>query len=159
MIDVMNNDLFGLNLVVSIYEEPAMGVASTLNLEVLYENIQYAIQDDFIYEICLEECPLMCDTAKVYVNIDPLLNVPDIVTPNGNGSNETFVIEGIDNFPFHNLYIYNRWGNEVFFSDNYQNDWAGTFKEEALPDGTYFYVLINTDNGNTLKNGYITLHR
>jgi gliding motility-associated-like protein len=37
--------------------------------------------------------------------------------------------------------VYNRWGGLVYHSDNYLNDWGGTYKGSPLPDGTYYYVI------------------
>jgi len=69
-------------------------------------------------------------------------------SPNGDGVNDTFVIECIDNFPNNTLKVYNRWGNLVYSTKNYNNTWTGvsdgraTFnRDEKLPEGTYYFVL------------------
>ncbi|WP_394750899.1 PKD domain-containing protein [Spongiimicrobium salis] len=69
-------------------------------------------------------------------------------SPNGDGVNETFTIDCISRYPNNVLRIYNRWGNLVFEAENYNNDWNGTStgratidREDALPVGTYFYIL------------------
>ena len=49
------------------------------------------------------------------------------------------------------------WGEELLETDNYQNDWAGTFNGANLPDGTYYYV-IETETGKIYK-GAITILR
>ncbi|MFN4122310.1 MAG: gliding motility-associated C-terminal domain-containing protein [Flavobacteriales bacterium] len=69
------------------------------------------------------------------------ISIPNVFTPNGDGFNDTFVIENLINYPDTKLFIYNRWGNLVYKSDNYQNDWDGG----SNPAGVYFYVvrLIN----------------
>lgn len=76
------------------------------------------------------------------------INVFTIFTPNGDGLNDTFVIEGIETSPENELSIYNRWGVEVFRQKNYDNSFAGqsngrvTINESRqLPEGTYYYVL------------------
>jgi gliding motility-associated-like protein len=159
LINVLNNDTFAFPVDVTIKTLPNYGQASLSYNDIEYVNTGASRTDYFIYEICLKDCPTMCDTAYVKITIDPLLNVPDIITPNGDGKNDAFVIEGINNYPNHDFYIYNRWGNEVFSTDNYQNDWAGVRDNENLPDGTYFYILIDKETGETLINGYITLLR
>ena len=78
-------------------------------------------------------------------------------SPNNDGSNETFVIEGLESFPNNKIEIYNRWGNQVYFSKNYQNDWGGTWGNKKLPDGTYYY-LIDDGEGNHYT-GYIQIHQ
>jgi len=75
------------------------------------------------------------------------LNIYNLISPNGDGTNEVFIIEGITLFE-NELNIYNRWGNAVYETVNYQNDWNGIAntgrifgKGEALPIGTYYYTV------------------
>ncbi len=85
------------------------------------------------------------------------LTVPNVFTPNGDGVNDLFVIQGIERFPQHRLVLFNRWGNEIYQSTRYQNDWDGS----TLAEGTYYYVLeVRLENGQwqTIK-GFITLIR
>lgn len=78
---------------------------------------------------------------------DPV--IPNIITPNFDGLNDNWVIDNFDpSFP-HKVVIFNRWGQEVFSTTSYQNDWYG----KDYPDGTYYYVFDY--NGNTYK-GTIT---
>ncbi len=77
--------------------------------------------------------------------------IPNIYTPNEpiNGldmttGNNTFYIQNLFYYPKSKLTIYNRWGNEVYSSLDYQNDWRG----EGLAEGTYYYVLqVNYPDG------------
>ena len=115
--------------------------------------------DSFMYEICLEECPDLCDTAWVYITVDPFKYFPDIITPNDDGANDFFEILGLENCPNNRLTIFNRWGDEVYDKENYDNTWDGTYEGKPLPDGTYFYIFQNTDNGEIVHKGYITLYR
>ncbi len=102
-----------------------------------------------------------CDTLYTHqVDILPVeLFIPNVITPNGDGYNDYFVIkakdasQGTQNglksaattdykplnayYEKTHLVIFNRFGRKVFESDNYQNNWDGG----NLPDGTYFYVL------------------
>ena len=64
------------------------------------------------------------------------IEVYNIFTPNNDGKNETFTIK---NLPLNSsLQIFNRWGNKVHESKNYNNTWTGN----ELPDGTYYYIII-----------------
>ncbi len=76
------------------------------------------------------------DTVTVNVSSEGS-DTPNIITPNGDGKNDVLIIKGIELYPGSKLSIYNRWGNEVYHSDNYGNNWAG----EGLADGTYYYLL------------------
>lgn len=76
----------------------------------------------------------------------PALNIPEGFSPNHDGVNDQFVIANPSGKRL-NLSIYNRWGDAVYKSENYQNDWDGRCNQgihinEDVPDGTYFYVLI-----------------
>lgn len=85
-------------------------------------------------------------------------NLPDIITPNGDGKNDKFIIKNITLKVNSNneLVIFDRWGNTVFTEVGYQNNWDGN----GLSPGTYFYVLkINTGGKQQLIKGYITLMR
>lgn len=71
-----------------------------------------------------------------------------IMTPNGDGLNDFFVIEGIETSPDNELTLFNRWGVEVFHMKNYDNSFNGISsgratinQSEELPEGTYYYVL------------------
>ena len=84
--------------------------------------------------------------------------IPNLFTPNGDGTNDVFEIRGLDLFFSNNLVIVNRWGNEVYQSNNYQNNWAG----DGLNEGTYFYKLSVQETANdepTVFTGYVTLVR
>ncbi|WP_460680873.1 T9SS type B sorting domain-containing protein [Mucilaginibacter koreensis] len=63
--------------------------------------------------------------------------IPNIITPNGDGKNDVLEIENIGFYPNSQLLIFNRWGNEVYRSENYNNTWNGS----GLADGTYYYLF------------------
>jgi len=159
---LLNDDIpQGNEVTVEIIREPTNG---TLTLQpdftVNYKPLPgYFGEDSFIYEICLVGCPSNCDTAVVNILITGDLEIPDIITPNGDGNNDSFVIRGIENFPENELIIFNRWGNKVYEAVNYGNDWRGTWNNNELPDGTYYYVFTNRQNGALISKGFITLHR
>lgn len=72
------------------------------------------------------------------------IKIPNIVTANGDHTNDEFYITNLH--PNSKLIIQNRWGNVVFESDNYKNDWGGIdITGEKLVDGVYFYQLITAD--------------
>src|SRR5690606_26860544 len=66
--------------------------------------------------------------------------IPNAFTPNGDGINDEFkvYIEGVNKFW---LAIYDRWGNEVFFSENPNQGWNGTHLNQAANAGTYTYKI------------------
>ena len=66
-----------------------------------------------------------------------LVRIPNIFTPNGKGGNDTFFIDGLDKYAGSELMVYNRWGNLVYESSDYKNDWRAI----DLSEGNYWYVL------------------
>ena len=79
-------------------------------------------------------------TVLVPSSLQPIV-IPNVLTPNNDGFNDTFTIQFIDQYPNSQLVIRNRWGRIVFTSDSYQNDWDGN----GSPDGVYFYILKCSD--------------
>jgi len=105
-----------------------------------------------------------CVDTSECLTIDIDLLVPQVVTPNGDGKNDVFEIQGIYDHPNNVLEIYNRWGSLVYRQEGYQNTWGGecteglSFGGNILPTGTYFYILDLGDNdGAKPSKGYIFL--
>lgn len=82
---------------------------------------------------------IVSDTILVY-NQCPII-VPNVVTSNGDGINEIFIIQNIKDYQAVHLKIFNRWGETIYESADYQNNWAVKHKNGApLVDGVYFYT-------------------
>jgi gliding motility-associated-like protein len=85
------------------------------------------------------------------VNNDFLVTVRNIITPNGDGFNDTWIIENILTYPANVVTVYNRNGQMVYESESYNNMWDGTYNGDPLPDGTYYYVIEFTDSEDVVK--------
>lgn len=84
------------------------------------------------------------------------LTIPNVFTPNNDGSNDYFNITYDGNEPYH-LLIYNRWGREMFTSDNKSTLWDGNSPNGSkASDGVYFYILYVGDKS---YHGTVTLIR
>ena len=86
------------------------------------------------------------------------LEISQAITPNGDGQNERWFIQNIERYPQAKIWVYNRWGKEVFYSaGNYQNDWRGTYKNNTthLPEAAYFYRLDTDDDGAIDREGWL----
>lgn len=87
------------------------------------------------------------------------LQMPTGFTPNQDGMNDTFFVQGLDAYPRNQLTIVNRWGNVVFDRLNYRNDWRGeNVQGGELPNGTYFAIL-KVNEGERILQGYVDLRR
>ncbi len=91
----------------------------------------------------------------------PCLDQRVVITPDGNGSNDNFIIFCIGDLPDNNLQIFNRWGQLVFETDNYDNSWEGTsFNGDPLPEGPYYFVLeYQSPDGLIQTKGSLTIVR
>lgn len=115
------------------------------------------VVDTFAYVICNQDT---CAQAQITVFIDCEIAEMEIKTgfsPNFDGDNETFMIDGLENYPNNRLRIYNRWGSKVFDQENYQNDWWGDWNGQPVPDGTYFYLLTTREG--FMTSGYVQIMR
>lgn len=77
--------------------------------------------------------------------------IPDIIiingfTPNGDGVNDTWELDFAIYFPDIEVFVFNRWGEELFRSSGYAVPWDGRFKGKNLPVGTYYYIIQLNDN-------------
>lgn len=82
--------------------------------------------------------------------------IPNVITPNGDGKNDTWKIKGLDPTAQNEVVIFNRWNNVVYETKNYTNNWDG----KGLNAGTYFYVLkIKKDSNEKVYKGFIMLMR
>ena len=87
------------------------------------------------------------------------LIVNDVLTPNGDGMNDTWEIANIERFPNTTIRVFSRWGNEVFSTNNYNNDWGGTSDSggDILPTGSYFYQIDQGGDGQIVLQGWLYL--
>ena len=81
------------------------------------------------------------DTILVTVNTDFTLFVPNLFSPNDDGSNDFWEIPDIKLFPNSKVTIINREGLEVYSNTNYDNTWDGSYDGNPLPEATYYYHL------------------
>ncbi len=96
--------------------------------------------------------------------LDGDLQIFTAVSPNGDGNNDTFIIQGIAQYPNNELSIFNRWGVEIYNKKGYDNSWGGVSegratiaKDENLPVGTYYYVL--KIDGQKDRAGYLYINK
>lgn len=104
------------------------------------------------------------DSSHITVeNNADCLFIPDLITPDLDGHNDTWVVNGLENFENAEVEIYNRWGNLIYYSSPYNNDWDGLVnrgatldgKDGKVPVGTYFYIIkLNVEDKEPFK-GYV----
>ena len=101
--------------------------------------------------------------------VRPITNEPggevkNVFSPNGDGVNETWVIEDLQDNPVNEVRVYAQGGKLIYSRINYQNDWNGTFRDDPVPDGTYYYEIIIFENSQSntparIIKGFLTIIR
>jgi gliding motility-associated-like protein len=104
--------------------------------------------DDLGFEHCfvVRAIESAGNNAYSWSNISCITFIPElypynIITPNGDGKNDTFHIDNIEHYPNAELTIFNRWGKKVYQTSEYMNNWGGMHNGQILPNSTYYYVL------------------
>jgi len=113
----------------------------------------YDVAGQYVITLIVTSANGCVDTVSTVYLIRPAdIIVPNVFSPNNDGTNDFFVIDNIEFFQ-NELTIFNRWGTVVHTQNNYRNQWRGS----ELPDGTYFYVL-RLEDGREFT-GHVTLLR
>ena len=86
----------------------------------------------------------------------PNIYIPNTFTPNGDGVNDTWVIEGLDSDPGSTVKVFTRNGVQVFNSIGYGTPWNGEYNGKKLPAGAYYYI-VTAKNGTQNFSGSLTI--
>ncbi|MEZ4987297.1 MAG: gliding motility-associated C-terminal domain-containing protein [Saprospiraceae bacterium] len=172
-ISLITNDNIGgsNNFSINVLSPPAFGTYDTmaLNLGTLALTVpvtQFGTTE-MTYELCNTDCPNICDTTTVTINVQrgDEIFVPNTITPNDDGANDQLIFDVLlfgeaDEFPDNELIIFSRWGDILYQAKPYNNDWTGVNQSgEPVPEGTYYYVLrLNISRGEIVR-GDITIIR
>ncbi len=99
---------------------------------------------------------LVSDT--VIVSLDGSLYVPNSFSPNGDGKNDVFQVKGEDINEF-KLFIFNRWGEQVFYSTRLDKTWDGTYKGKLSQVDSYVWKIVYSDANTSRKEifGHVNL--
>ena len=189
IIDIQKNDTDynGGYLTSVIFKDPTSGGQITV---INGDSVMYKAPNGFFgkdtiqYIVCSSLGADLndCDTAYIFITViaadcdkdgiadwndnakDCEFFIPEGFSPNGDGVNDTWFIRGILDYPKNHVQIFNRWGNLVFETDGYKNDWNGTtifgltIGGNDLPEGTYFYI-VDLGNNTKVYKGYVYLKR
>ena len=97
------------------------------------------------------------DSVVMITDAESCLNIPTAFTPNADGYNDVWIIEGLEYYPGAILEIYNRWGVQIFYSENYMDEpFDGTHRGRKLPVDSYHFILRLPD-GNQPITGNVTI--
>lgn len=90
-----------------------------------------------------DQCDYEVESGSIGIYEQCRIVVPNIITPNGDGSNDLFKIRNSEDYDRIELQIFNRWGNLIYENTDYQDDWNGVDQNGVpLTEGVYFYTVI-----------------
>jgi gliding motility-associated-like protein len=110
----------------------------------------------YAINIAQEHCQ---ETGTIVIRFEPEecnLIIPNIMTPDGDGNNDTFEVTSIRRYPGSSIQIFNRWGSMVYEDTDYNGKWSG----DGLPDGVYYYIVgFKKNTGVEYYRGDLTIIR
>ena len=116
---------------------------------------------DITYTLTIHDTTNICsDSASVEVIIEKPIIIPNAITPNGDGNNDTWQIKNIEGYPNVTYEVFNRWGSIVWKSTGNIKQWDGTEYQngQPLPDATYFYIInLNSPLYTQAFTGYVQI--
>lgn len=161
-LDLFQNDSFGDSILFFLADPVHWGELNFSNLN----NIVYQADEQFTgvvhfsYVICDPYCSDRCVEAEVQINVGEVeaCRPYNLITPNSDGVNDylNFPCLEINNTGSASLLIFNQWGDEIFRSASYQNEWDGYYKGNPLPAGTYYYIFKAEANADAVY-GFIII--
>jgi gliding motility-associated-like protein len=123
---------------------PALGLTFA-NGDMLHPTVSPLVTLTYTLSAGVGTC---ADQSTVTVTVRPRLRIPNAISPNGDGENDTWQIDYLGDYAANHVLVFNRWGSKVFETSGYgrSNEWNGTISGQPAPVGTYYYVI-------TLGNG------
>ena len=122
--------------------------------DLLSVNSELSVTDSgsfYVFVIDENNCNDFSENAIVHTVRRTEIYIPSAFTPNGDDHNELFVIRG-NYIVSYSMKIYNRWGEQLFVSNSIYKYWDGTFENNKVKQGNYFYVVeVIGEDGNLFK--------
>ncbi len=127
--------------------------ASLLHDHTILQPVLVSLETDTNFILFVQDTVSGCiaaDTVRIRIekqtsNESECIKVYNVITPNGDGLNDTWIIDCIENYPDNKVRIFNIWGDLVRYYEHYDNVtqvWDGTNPDDKpVPDGTYYYVI------------------
>lgn len=139
----------------------------TPGYSVLWSNGETALTIDELrgatYSVVLTDAQSCKYEAEFEVPVTPEacitpVGVPNTFTPNGDDYNDLWVINHYEEYPEMEVAVFDRWGQRVFYSKGYEKPWDGTYQNQIVPPGVYYYT-IKLNNGDAPFTGTLTIIR
>lgn len=127
--------------------------------------IKKAFEDAGTYAVTLTATTQFgcTDAVTVYIKVEPeyVIYIPNTFTPNGDGKNDFFSVEGfgINEAKGFKMSIFDRWGQKVYETDDINKGWDGKYKDQPVQEDTYIYRVTFKDSSgkNHIKTGHVNV--
>ncbi len=148
-----------------VTQQPLSGAVASIdgssNLVVDYSGIFFTGTDEVTIEVC--DFSLDCASAIITIEIaEASITAYNALSPNGDDQHDFFEIQNIEFFPSNRVTIFNRWGDEVYSAEGYDNNqvvFTGIADSGSeLPSGTYYYSIVLGDGSDPVT-GFIVISR
>lgn len=139
---------------------------SPIQVEYPTVDVSYIVQIQQQYCLITDSAMVLLDPGCFVDTTDTSMVIIDVLesyafSPNNDGVNDNLVLDFLDGLVTpNNVQIYNRWGDIIYQTDNYDNDqlvWDGTYGERTAPIGTYYFIA-EVENEGTVT-GWVQLVR
>ncbi len=139
--------------------------AADVPLDLDQDNVPDCLDTDIDGDGCLNtqdlfpRDPTKCVNEEEEENVEEVsyeIVVSGVLTPNSNSTENRWLIKNIEYYNKVTIRIYNTFGQEIFFSKDYQNNWKGQYKGKNLPEGSYYYIIDLSNLGKTID-GWILI--
>ena len=106
-------------------------------------------------------CGSATATDEITITVRCGVEIPNVITPNGDKDNQYFYIKNLESYPNSRLEIFDRWGLKIYENSNYLNDWDGLNYKNKIPvtDGVYYYILYLSDEDKSTPHGFVQVIR
>jgi gliding motility-associated-like protein len=108
---------------------------SVSGAKIIIPEVAQKDEGNYLVKAGKNSCFYHSEIIPIVFSLETGILVYQLVTPNQDGKNDVFYIEGIENYPDSEVTVFNLWSQQVFRKKNYLNDWEGA----SLPGGTYYY--------------------
>jgi large repetitive protein len=122
--------------------------------------LQIKAEENNVYNVTVTDAFGCISTGNINISVveDFKVDATNLLTPNGDGKNDKWIIHNLESYPNNMVIVYDRAGRVVFQQRNYSNDWTGTLNGQPLGEGVYYYV-ITIQGTNKVAKGAITIIR
>jgi len=136
--DIQFNDQSSLDATAWSWDFQAAGSSGDQNPLVTFSDT-----GSFTIQLIVENANGCKDTNSKQVFVFPhtVFHIVNSFTPNNDNLNDKFELVGLDFVDRFTLRIYNRWGEQLYVSEDPKEQWDGTYQNELLPSGFYVYVI------------------